>query len=84
MNLVELRTAALQLGHVEPISIEPDGTIWLGLDTDRTYLTSAQQAAVLNKANSNIALATATRNSALAKLKTLGLTDAEVAALVGG
>ena len=84
VNLDKLRQAALQLGHVEPISIEPDGTIWLGLDTDRTYLTPAQQAVVVNKANDNIAVATENRNTAVAKLKVLGLTDAEVTALIGG
>ena len=83
INLDALRAAALELGHDEPISIEPDGTIWLGVDPDRTYLTAAQQKAVETKAAQTAANATAARNSAHAKLKVLGLTDDEIAALVG-
>lgn len=84
VNLNALRAAALELGHAEPISIEPDGVIWLGTDPDRTYLTSAQQSAVEAKAAQAAANATAARDSARAKLKVLGLTDDEIAALVGG
>ena len=84
VNLNALRAAALELGHAEPISIEPDGVIWLGTDPDRTYLTSAQQSAVEAKAAQTAANTIAARNSASAKLKVLGLTDDEIAALVGG
>ena len=84
VNLNALRAAALELGHAEPISIEPDGVIWLGIDPDRTYLTAAQQAAVEAQAAHAAANATAARDSASAKLKVLGLTDTEVAALIGG
>ena len=83
-NLNALRAAALELGHAEPISIEPDGVIWLGIDPDRTYLTAAQQAAVEAQAAQTAANTIAARNSASAKLKVLGLTDTEVAALIGG
>ena len=83
VDLDKLRQAALQLGHVEPISIEPDGTIWLGIDSDRVYLTAAKQKAVITQAEQNDQNATATRASALTKLKKLGLTDDEIAALVG-
>ena len=83
VNLNALRAAALELGHAEPISIEPDGTIWLGIDSDRTYLTSAEQAAVEAQAAQTAAHASAARDRALAKLKVLGLTDDEIAALVG-
>ena len=83
VNLNALRAAALELGHVEPISIEPDGVIWLGVDPDRTYLTAAQQKAVETKAAQTAANATALRDSAHAKLKVLGLTDDEISALVG-
>ena len=83
VNLNALRAAALELGHIEPISIEPDGVIWLGVDPDRTYLTAAQQQAVEARAAQTVANATAARNSAHAKLKVLGLTDDEIAALVG-
>ncbi len=84
VNLNALRAAALELGHVEPISIEPDGVIWLGVDPDRSYLTPAQQKAVETQAAQTAANATAARASASAKLKGLGLTDAEVSALTGG
>ena len=84
VNLNALRAAALELGHAEPISIEPDGVIWLGIDPDRTYLTAAQQAAVEAQAAQTAANTIAARNSASAKLKVLGLTDTEVAALIGG
>jgi hypothetical protein len=36
-NLGLIRQACLNLGLVEPISVEPDGTVWLGTDEDRTY-----------------------------------------------
>ena len=83
VNLDKLRVACLQLGHAEPISIEPDGTIWLGIDPDRTYLTANQQAAVEAQAAQTAANAAAARVSALAKLAGLGLTDDEISALVG-
>ena len=83
VNLNALRAAALELGHAEPISIEPDGVIWLGIDPDRAYLTAAQQKAVETKAAQTTAKATASRDSAHAKLKVLGLTDDEISALVG-
>ena len=83
VNLDKLRIAALQLGHAEPISIEPDGTIWLGIDPDRTYLTANQQAAVEAQAAQTAANAAAARASAIAKLAGLGLTDDEISALVG-
>ncbi len=82
-NLNALRAAALELGHAEPISVELDGVIWLGTDPDRTYLTAAQQKAVETKAAQTAANTTAARASALAKLAELGLTNDEIAALVG-
>ena len=36
-NLRLVRQACYNLGMVEPISIETDGTVWLGTDDDRTY-----------------------------------------------
>jgi hypothetical protein len=32
-----MRQAALNAGLDEPISIEPDGTVWTGVDPDRVY-----------------------------------------------
>lgn len=84
MNLKSLRQAAIALGHAEPISIEPDGTIWLGVDPDRQYLSTADQSAVEKKAQQIVDSSAKTRESALAKLVALGLTEAEVSALLGG
>jgi hypothetical protein len=36
-SLQAVREACISLGMVEPISIEPDGTVWLGSDDARTY-----------------------------------------------
>lgn len=38
MNLSLIRQACHSLGYEEPISIEADGTVWLGVDPDREYL----------------------------------------------
>ena len=83
MEQSDLRKAALALGYVEPISIEPDGTIWLGTDADRDYLTAAQLEAVRAEAAQQIDAKAAARASARTKLAALGLTEAEVAALLG-
>ena len=83
MELSDLRKAALALGHQEPISIEPDGTIWLGTDADRQYLTAAQLKTVEDKARQTLDDAALARTSARTKLAALGLNQAEVAALLG-
>jgi hypothetical protein len=80
MNLKILRQAAIALGHAEPISIEPDGTIWLGLDAERVYLTDAEQKAVTKKAATIETEKAATRQAVLDKL---GLTQDEAQALLG-
>lgn len=36
-QILEIRLACYSLGMVEPISIEPDGTVWTGPDDDRHY-----------------------------------------------
>jgi len=48
-NPIFERQACLELGYVEPISIETDGTVWLGSDDDRQYLSSEQQKEVLKR-----------------------------------
>lgn len=83
MTFDQLRKAAIALGHAEPISIEPDGEIWLGTDDDREYLTAAQLKAVHEKAQSLTENTQTAAASARNKLKALGLTDSEIAALVG-
>jgi hypothetical protein len=80
MNLKILRQAAIALGHAEPISIEPDGTIWLGLEAERVYLTDAEQKAVNKKAATIEAEKAAARQAVLDKL---GLSQDEVQALLG-
>jgi hypothetical protein len=79
----KLREAAVALGHQEPISIEPDGVIWLGIDPERTYLSDSQQKAVEKKALELVQSQVDSRSSALAKLAALGLTQAEITALLG-
>ena len=37
MNTTLKRQACYNLGYEEPISIEPDGVVWLGTDPDRVY-----------------------------------------------
>lgn len=37
MNTKIMRQVCLDLGLVEPISIEVDGTVWTGVDPDRVY-----------------------------------------------
>lgn len=37
VNDIILRDACLACGLTEPISIEPDGSVWVGNDTERTY-----------------------------------------------
>jgi hypothetical protein len=75
-----LLEAAQALGHAEPISVEPDGTIWLGTNDDRTYLTATQLKAVKTKAEQ---IATDKQNNKQAALDKLGLTADEAAALFG-
>ena len=75
-----LLEAAQALGHAEPISVEPDGTIWTGTNNERTYLTATQLKAVKTKAEQ---IATEKQNAKQAVLDKLGLTADEVAALFG-
>lgn len=37
MSSDPIREACYAIGLVEPISIEADGTVWLGVDPDREY-----------------------------------------------
>lgn len=37
MNEIIVRQACYNIGLVEPISIEPDGTVWTGADNARVY-----------------------------------------------
>lgn len=79
MNDYVIRKACYALNIVEPISIEPDGTVWTGPDDDRHY---PDMEPILKKAKNIVAENEAARASALKKLANLGLTEAEVAALI--
>ena len=81
-NTARLRAAAIALGHAEPISIEPDGVIWLGTFDNKQILSDAQLTAIHNKAQQLENDERAARASALAKLAALGLTEPEIAALL--
>jgi hypothetical protein len=79
MGILDIYDAALALGYAD-ISVEPDGTIWLGVDDARTYLTDAQQKAVATKAT-QAAADKATAKQAV--LDRLGITADEAALLLG-
>jgi hypothetical protein len=79
MGILNIYDAAFALGYAD-ISVEPDGTVWLGADDARTYLTDAQQKAVVTKATQ------AAADKAIAKqavLDRLGITADEVTLLLG-
>jgi hypothetical protein len=79
MNTLYLHLAAEELGLI-PLSIEPDGTMWTGLETERTDLTAAQVTAINKRATE---LETAKAAARQAVLEKLGLTQDEVQALLG-
>lgn len=79
MNLGYIYRAALALGHHEPISIEPNGHIWTGIESDRYDLTDAENAAVQAKAVELQNESKAQREAILGKL---GLTADEFALLI--
>ena len=79
MGILDIYDAAVALGYTD-ISVEPDGTIWLGADDARTYLTDAQQKAVVTKAT-QLQADKATAKQAV--LDRLGITADEAALLLG-
>ena len=78
MGILSIYDAAIALGYTN-ISVEPDGTIWLGADDTRTYLTDAQQKAVVTKATKLEADKAAAKQSVLDRL---GITADEAALLL--
>jgi hypothetical protein len=80
MNLSNIRRACIAFGIEEPISIEPDGTVWTGSDDDRTY---PDMKPILAKADKLEEIRNTARETALTKLAALGLTDDEINALLG-
>ena len=79
MGILNIYNAAVALGYAD-ISVEPDGTVWLGADNARTYLTDAQQKAVVTKATK---LETDKAAAKQAVLDRLGITADEAALLLG-
>ena len=67
MGILEIYFAAVALGYTD-ISVEPDGTVWLGADDARTYLTDAQQKAVVTKSTKLQTEKAAARQAVLDKL----------------
>ena len=80
MNTIYLLAAAVALGHQEPISVEPDGTIWLGTSDNKKDLTNNELDAVQKKAKE---LANEKAAAKQAVLDRLGITADEVALLFG-
>lgn len=80
MNQDQIREACLSLGMAEPISIEPDGTVWTGVDPDRVYADMKVVNAEVNRQAQDRITA---RETALGKLAALGLSEAEIKALLG-
>jgi hypothetical protein len=71
--------AALELGHEAPVSVEEDGTVWLGENDDRKYLTATQLKAVKQKVEQ---IKQNKKDAKQAIYDKLGLTADEVAALL--
>lgn len=80
MNIDLIRKACHALDIAEPISIEPDGTVWTGNDDDRDY---PDMKPILKKADTIAKDLEKARTALLAKLKDLGLTEVEISLLVG-
>jgi hypothetical protein len=75
-----LHEAAKQLGYNESFTVEQDGQMWHGTDSDRIYLTTTKKEIVETKALELQTLQNAKRQAVLDKL---GLTADEAAALLG-
>jgi hypothetical protein len=80
MNTIYLLAAAVALGHQEPISVEPDGTIWVGTSENRKDLTNNELDAVQKKVKE---LANEKAAAKQAVLDRLGITADEAALILG-
>jgi hypothetical protein len=76
MNVSAIKQACYNLGYEEPISIEVDGTCWVGPDNDRTYLDSV---AVSAEVENVLSQQDATKQALLDRL---GITTEEVRLLL--
>ncbi len=79
MKTMFLHLAAAEL-ELSPLSIEPDGTMWTGLEAEREDLTAAQVRAITKRATE---LEAEQKSAKQAVLDKLGLTADEVSALFG-
>lgn len=79
MRNQDILRACYVLGYEQPISIEEDGTVWLGIDPDREY---PDMKPILKKAEEIRAQREAAKESAHSKLESLGLTADEIRALL--
>ena len=77
MDIVLYSVAAQNIAG-EPVSIEPDGTIWA--DSDHRDIDEAEVHAEYERL---VAEKEAARAASLAKLEALGLTPDDLAALIG-
>jgi hypothetical protein len=78
MNTILLHLAAVEL-DLAPLSIEPDGTMWTGLETERTDLTTAQVTAITKRATE---LEAEQKSAKQAVLDRLGITADEARMLL--
>jgi hypothetical protein len=76
---LELHSAAEALGF-DNVSVEPDGTIWLGSENDKTFLTESELETVKQKAIQLKGDKVKTREALLIKLN---ITPQELATLLG-
>lgn len=78
VNDQAIREACYLLGYREPISIEPDGIVWLGENDNREY---PPMEPINEKTNEVIAAKALTKKQAEQKLLELGLTVADLRVL---
>ena len=74
-----LHLAAAEL-ELSPLSVEPDGTMWTGLEAERQDLTAAQVTAITKRATELEAAKVSAKQDVLDRL---GITAEEAALLLG-
>lgn len=79
MNTMKLFLAAFELGYNESFTIENDGQMWHGTDSERIYLTASQIKAITDKAIKTEADKVTARQAVLDRL---GITSDEAALLL--
>ena len=79
MKTMFLHLAAAEL-ELSPLSVEPDGTMWIGLEAERQDLTAQQVTAITKRATELEAAKVAAKQAVLDRL---GITAEEAALLLG-